>query len=160
MTRLQTHYDILSLPPTTPSTPLTPNILKKAYHRALLLHHPDKTLSPSTKAEFTVDQITTAYNVLSTPHLRAEYDKKLGAMNEETGDDGKVLQVVDLDDFIEREEGRWTKSCRCGEEEGYVVTEEDLEAGDDVVGCCGCSLWLKVGYEILEDEDENVTGQK
>lgn len=78
----------------------------------------------------------------------------------ETGDDGKVLQVVDLDDFIERGEGRWTKSCRCGEEEGYVVTEEDLEAGDDVVGCCGCSLWLKVGYEILEDEDENVTGRK
>lgn len=142
--------------------PLTPALLKKAYHRALLLHHPDKLKShPSTpsnvKSQFTVDQITTAYLTLSTPQLRNEYEKQLAASASVTTsgvDEGKVLQIVDLDDF-DYDEGkeRWTRACRCGEGEGFVITEEDLAAGDDVVGCCGCSLWVKVGYEVIYEDN-------
>lgn len=68
-----------------------------------------------------------------------------------------MLQAVDLDDFnYEEEAGRWTRGCRCGETQGFVVTEEDLEeggGGDVVVGCCGCSLWVNVAYEVVDQEE-------
>lgn len=156
-----THYEVLSVPS---NISLAPALLKKAYHRALLLHHPDKLKSqPSTsssiKPQFTVDQITTAYTTLSTLELRQEYEKQLAVSNPpniDGVDEGKVLQTVDLDDFdYDEERKQWTKACRCGEEEGFVVTEGDLAVGDDVVGCCGCSLWVKVGYEeVYEDGEE------
>lgn len=65
-----------------------------------------------------------------------------------------MLQSVDLDDFDYDEERKcWTRACRCGAGEGFVITEEDLAAGDDVVGCCGCSLWVKVGYEVVYEDN-------
>ncbi|RYO77382.1 hypothetical protein DL762_009300 [Monosporascus cannonballus] len=73
--------------------------VKKAYHRALLRHHPDKaggggasnnsaarsppveksnpSSSLSTAAMYTVDQIQEAYAVLSDGRRRAEYDRSL-----------------------------------------------------------------------------------
>lgn len=150
-----THYEILSVPS---GVSLASALLKKAYHRALLLHHPDKLGSQPAGPQFTVDQITTAYITLSTPQLRQEYEKELVVSTSTIiggVDEGKVLQAVDLDDFDYDEQGeRWTRACRCGEGEGFVITEEHLAAGDDVVGCCGCSLWVKVGYEVVYDGKE------
>ena len=40
-----------------------------------------------------------------------------------------------------------------------MFTEDDLlEAGDDgllMVGCLDCSLWLRVHFAMIEDEDED-----
>lgn len=72
-----------------------------------------------------------------------------------------MLQAVDLDDFeYDGERERWTRACRCGAGEGFVITEDDLAAGDDVVGCCGCSLWVKVGYEIVYEDNKQADGRK
>ena len=43
---------------------------------------------------------------------------------------------------------RWTYGCRCGGL--YVITEDDMEAGQHLVGCISCSEVLWVGYELAE----------
>ena len=69
------------------------------------------------------------------------------------------LETIDLDDleFVEesssgKEEETWTRSCRCGDDGGFVVTEKELEAnaedGEVIVGCRGCSLWLRVLFGV------------
>ncbi|PWY85978.1 hypothetical protein BO70DRAFT_254086, partial [Aspergillus heteromorphus CBS 117.55] len=176
-------YTILSLPftsSTSIATSLSKQQLKAAYHKALLKHHPDKTpsatpndpdLPPSLQRPYTIDEITTAYKTLSDPSLRTEYDRSLRldrarvAEREKTGTVFHTgLEVVDLED-LEFEEGGgaqadgdgdyWYRGCRCGDEKGFLVTEEDLEReaehGEVVVGCRGCSLWMKVLFAVEEE---------
>lgn len=101
-----THYEILAITPKHlegQSASAQATVVKKAYHRALLRHHPDKTKaavtsqepnananakpssprpqssSPSTATTtaYTVDQITEAYSVLSDSQRRGEYNRAL-----------------------------------------------------------------------------------
>ncbi|EGX50437.1 hypothetical protein AOL_s00076g201 [Orbilia oligospora ATCC 24927] len=141
----------------------------------------------------TVDQINTAYKTLSSPTLRQEYDLFLrssvsngtngGAGGRGRGGYKTGLDVIDLDDMVyhlpeEEEEaegsqgGRFTKSCRCGAEEGYVLTEEDMDdvekevqqqqqginngtkARSMIIGCLGCSLWVQVDWVVCDSDDE------
>ncbi|KAF3483829.1 diphthamide biosynthesis protein 4 [Arthroderma uncinatum] len=196
------HYEILHLP--HPPVSLRKQDIRAAYHRALLQYHPDKsgsstpsspgekagkpqTLSgdlhtPKLAAFRTVDQITTAYKVLSNPAAKAEYDKLLllsgfrkpSATAGGNEDDDLVfrtgLEVLDLDDMametvISQSGGEgeqnttetWYQGCRCGDEKGFMVTEEDLEKevekGEVIIGCRGCSLWAKVVFAVHEDVD-------
>jgi len=57
--------------------------------------------------------------------------------------------------------GEWYRGCRCGRERGYMVSEGDLEEavgngerkgeGEVVVGCVGCSLWVRVTFAVAEE---------
>ncbi|KAJ5175102.1 uncharacterized protein N7482_000979 [Penicillium canariense] len=123
----------------------------------------------SRQRAYTIDEITTAYKALCDPTLRAEYDRALRldrlkvAEREKTGDVFHTgLEVVDLEDLACDEHGAddgpgacWYRGCRCGDERGFSVTEEDLEResehGEIVIGCRGCSLWLKVLFAIEDD---------
>ncbi|KAE9963845.1 hypothetical protein EG328_011008 [Venturia inaequalis] len=173
-----THYELLNLPsPTRTSKPPSPQEVKTAYRFALLAHHPDKSTSTvSTNANgalhaknrdiLTIDAIKTAYHTLSTPSLRVEYDRTLllhpppKSTGQKSGYTGS--ETLDLDDLIFDEgEGIWYSCCRCGERKGYVITEGDLEREEElggreiVVGCRGCSLWIRVGFGVVEEgEDE------
>ncbi|KAL4751346.1 Diphthamide biosynthesis protein 4 [Aspergillus terricola var. indicus] len=150
-------YEILNLP--FPSTGLSKQQLKVAYHKALLKHHPDKAVAvakeilPSSyhgpaqtlaNQKITIDAITTAYKTLSDPIQRAEYDRVLrldrnrvvGA-GDKSGN-GTVfhtgLEVVDLEDLEcdeNSEEAMWYKACRCGDERGFSLSEGDLEREAD-----------------------------
>lgn len=48
----------------------------------------------------------------------------------------------------------WTRACRCGDEKGFRILEEELEDAEGrgekevLVGCEGCSLWVRVGFEV------------
>lgn len=185
------HYEVLSLPQPlldeTSDDRVVPTIVKQAYHRALLRHHPDKaptkptttaspfpssTTTPAAPATFTVDQITTAYNTLSRPALRAEYNahlRTLPAKNTTTTSTPSAFQTgietLDLDDLAAEEDSRsgattWFKPCRCGNERGFVLGEPDLEEAGDlgelIVGCQDCSLWLRVCFAVMEDGDGEV----
>ncbi|KAF2831969.1 hypothetical protein CC86DRAFT_377211 [Ophiobolus disseminans] len=50
----------------------------------------------------------------------------------------------------------WTRACRCGEEQGYRILEEELGEAEErgeaevLVGCGGCSLWVRVGFGVEE----------
>ncbi|KAJ5550400.1 hypothetical protein N7461_005098 [Penicillium sp. DV-2018c] len=116
----------------------------------------------NSRQPYTIDQITAAYKTLSDPVLRAEYDRSLRldrlkvAEREKTGDVFHTgLEVVDLED-LSCEEGEagdcWYRGCRCGDERGFLVNEEDLgreaEHGEIIIGCRGCSLWLKVLFAV------------
>ena len=190
-----TLYEILSL---SPHSDLTPAIIKQAYRRALLIHHPDKsnshksssqqTSNPNgqTKPLYTIDQISLAYTTLSSPSLRTQYDASLRTQRAQQSSLGKGshghgsleedfqtgIDTIDLDDmtFISAEDGQdgqdgngsgkdtWYRPCRCGDERGFSLTEEDLEEnadlGEVLVQCADCTIWLRVIYVVAEDEDE------
>lgn len=114
-----------------------------------------------------VDAIKRAYDVLSNVATRAEYDRELlllrrhhhtMAKGDKTMTNNFRMggEVVDLDDLKFDEKGFWYRACRCGEEVSYVVTEEMLEdeakkgGREIVVGCAGCSLWIRVGFAVEE----------
>lgn len=122
-----------------------------------------RTSDSTQQRTYTIDEITTAYKTLSDPRLRAEYDRSLRldrakiAEREKTGDVFHTgLEVVDLEDLVcdegDAENLVWYRGCRCGDERGFVVSEMDLEReveqGEVVVGCRGCSLWLKVLFAV------------
>ncbi|KAL7927710.1 CSL zinc finger domain-containing protein [Trichoderma austrokoningii] len=163
------HYDVLGLTPTILSSQPDPStLIKQAYRRALLRHHPDKAASslpsnpkPSNPQLYTIDQITQAFTILSSPHQRSTYDAGLRLSRANNAGDSQArfqtgIENVDLDDLPFDEGGeRWYRSCRCGNDHGYSFQETDLEGveheGVLMVGCQDCSLWLKVHFAVVED---------
>lgn len=170
-----THYDVLRLDRDDFSS-LSKDDIKAAYRRALLIHHPDKISSdagrgPSTlksgsenvqpKHRYSIDDIVSAYEILSDPTKRADYNRSLGrdswkrANDRHNGGTHIGVESYDLEDLTyDEDKGTWSRSCRCGDEKGYVVTEADLEResqqGEIYVGCRGCSLFIKVQFAIEE----------
>ena len=101
--------------------------VKKAYQKCLLAAHPDK----GDSYPFTIDQIKEAYKTLINDSRTTN-----------------SYAVVDLDDFTYSEQSYYYP-CRCGH--GYTVRESDLEQGKDVISCDGCSLLVKVTYDVVDD---------
>lgn len=195
-----THYEVLSLPKSLledSNKEQIPQIIKQAYHRALLRHHPDKaqqnpiprpaastyTSRPTTaaatstsKPTYTVDQITRAYTTLASPPSRAEYDRHLVLTQHQNNPSRPSqsafqtgIETIDLDDLEYSEspetgETHWFRPCRCGNEQGFAFGEEDLEEAGDlgelIVGCQDCSLWLRVCFAIVEDDDGGDGGEE
>lgn len=149
--------------------------IKQGYHSSLLIHHPDKQQqkkdSISTDESIgrlgvTIPAIKTAYQILINPERRKEYDSKLKLGIDPASIGVKAPKAandqIDLDDmnvFTETapdgvtETYTWTRSCRCGEKEGYILNEQDLEDNGPestsiTVQCIGCSLWIEVLYAI------------
>lgn len=155
------YYEILDVQGKLDTSQLSPQELKAAYRSALLRHHPDKNDPINSKVSITVDDIALAFKTLSEPKLKAEYDRWL-ASNHAESVGGAVyrphhtgLETVDLDDLdFNLETGSWSRGCRCGDTSGFIVTEADLERnvedGELIIGCKGCSLWLRVLFSVEE----------
>ncbi|KAM7207052.1 hypothetical protein V8F33_000151 [Rhypophila sp. PSN 637] len=202
------YYDILNLSPSAiedahaqGGASSSNHLIKRAYRRALLSHHPDKQQkhhqatksfpqraksSSETDSEYkyTIDQISQAYAILSSPSQRAIYDSQLkllhlnASTNNGTSQDGistlyeiskTGIENVDLDDLDQEEddkksEAKWYRPCRCGNPRGYLFSESDLEEASDLgelmVGCADCSLWLRVHFAVLEEEEEEENSGK
>ena len=45
----------------------------------------------------------------------------------------------------------YSSDCRCDGE--YIISEGDLENGQNIVCCSGCSLSIRVLYNMLSDEE-------
>ncbi|KUI67891.1 Diphthamide biosynthesis protein 4 [Cytospora mali] len=183
-----THYEVLSLPKSLleeSNGEQIPQIIKQAYHRALLRHHPDKAQAPSSRHQhtstynrstttatstsnpiYTVDQIARAYTTLSTSTSRSQYDRYLLTQQNSSKPSQSTFQTgietIDLDDLDYSEspgagETHWYRPCRCGNEQGFAFGEDDLEEAGDlgelIVGCQDCSLWLRVCFAVVEDDD-------
>ncbi|KAF2810116.1 uncharacterized protein BDZ99DRAFT_304622 [Mytilinidion resinicola] len=137
-----------------------------------------KKKKKEAEAGYSVDDITAAYRTLADPQLRRALDlclathhsaQPLGASGRGPGERTWLsgLELVDLDDLVFEEGGKgsgavWYKSCRCGSKRGFVVREAELEealeeneghggkGGEVLVGCGGCSLWIRVGFGVVE----------
>ncbi|CZR50798.1 related to Caj1p [Phialocephala subalpina] len=167
MTYISSYYEILGLPEAFHDDPNLPaQTLRTAYRRALLQNHPDKSANnslTSLRTTYSIDQITEAFSTLSTPKSRAKYDADL-KLQGATANGGQAKQIfhtgietVDLDDLeVDEAQGIWFRSCRCGDDRGFLIKEADLEEaaseGEISVGCRGCSLWLKVLFGVIEDD--------
>ncbi|KAJ4414678.1 Diphthamide biosynthesis protein 4 [Gnomoniopsis sp. IMI 355080] len=181
------HYEVLAVPPSLieeSKDDQIPTLLKQAYHRALLRHHPDKAPKPNTslktlsssssttnssQSTYTIDQITTAYTTLSSPKLRSDYNISLRNLPTnstsstpsafQTGIETIDLDDLESDDSAATGETTWFKPCRCGNERGFVFVEADLEEAGDlgelIVGCQDCSLWLRVCFAVVEEEEDD-----
>jgi diphthamide biosynthesis protein 4 len=126
---------------------------------------------PQARAEYD------SWLALNPAVLRGTADVRGGVGGGGVGSGGKAaddfvlgLEVLDLSDFVEEEEEEeeeegkeggegemlWTRACRCGDERGFRIRESELveaeERGDKevLVGCSGCSLWVRVAFEVDE----------
>ncbi len=72
--RRDTLYDLLEVSPNA-----SPEVIKAAYRQLALKYHPDKQPDARARqqAEERMKQINAAYNILSDPARRAEYDRRL-----------------------------------------------------------------------------------
>lgn len=160
------HYQVLSLsPPSQTGRDVTAQDIKLAYRRSLLHHHPDKSKSTAPKAtnsdlsNQSIDAITMAYKVLSDATARSEYDRilRLRTSNHNAAVEKPRpgLETADLDDLdYDQVQHVWYRRCRCGNGKGFLLTEQDLEReaehGEVVTECPGCSLCLKVVFEVAD----------
>ncbi|KAL9050115.1 MAG: hypothetical protein Q9162_006821 [Coniocarpon cinnabarinum] len=147
-------YEVLGLssPATASRDAVNGQDIKTAYRQALLKWHPDKIAKgdtpnvPAAQAHgnghvagersgkaWTVDDITHAYEVLSNPKLKQEYDEFLAKRSRSQlnghANHGKTteLEVLDLDDMeYDGDLERWTKQCRCGNQMGFHISEAEL----------------------------------
>jgi diphthamide biosynthesis protein 4 len=167
--RALTYYELLGLQSPQLGSRSSVLDIKLAYRRALLRHHPDK--SNASKGignhRHTIDEITQAYKTLSDPVTRAEYDRRLNlepyatatplTLLKGSGDAFRSgLETVDLDDLeFDENHAVWYRSCRCGDDRGFAVSEDQLAGearfGEVIAGCRGCSLWLRIQFEALEE---------
>ncbi|KAL8680200.1 MAG: hypothetical protein Q9224_004698 [Gallowayella concinna] len=136
--------------------------IKQAYRHALLANHPDKSRIPVTPqpqtTQYTIDQVTTAYQTLIQPARRLEHDKQIrttppakghsDCVKSHAGIDTLDLDELDHDDYS----NEWHRGCRCGDDKGFTVTEDELQrssdAGETVTECQGCSLRLRVTFAV------------
>jgi diphthamide biosynthesis protein 4 len=153
--------------------------IKKAYRNALLSAHPDKAQALGAGARhksadgklnqktYTIDDVKEAFEVLGDEKRAAQYHRWLAAQPVKRASGGLSadfvlgLELLDLSDFASvDEEGpdgmEWTRGCRCGADKGFRIREEDLEEVETrgekevLVGCEGCSLWVRVGFDVEE----------
>lgn len=186
--REPTHFEILSISARSldGQDPAEQNeIVKKAYRRALLKHHPDKqaqtsaekdtSSSASLEQHYTVDQITEAYNVLSDKQKRQKYTRTLRAQTKATFSASTTtnrrssrkskttvqVETVDLDDLSWSGKRRlYYHACQgCGKARGFTLREDDIDDEDEeyelTIECSGCDKELRVIVPALTDESEN-----
>lgn len=84
------YYDILDV-----SKDATDSEIKKAFHKKARELHPDVNKAPDSEERF--KELNEAYDVLSDPNKRAQYDR-FGSVNNGNGNGG--YQYVDFDDIF------------------------------------------------------------
>lgn len=91
----------------------------------------------------------------NTPHISHHISLEdftphsLPRETENGGDQGPNGASESHDDF--EEASYYTHPCRCSGE--FVITHMDLEEGVEIVGCEGCGEWVRVGYEVVEEDE-------
>ncbi|PLW23019.1 hypothetical protein PCASD_14085 [Puccinia coronata f. sp. avenae] len=165
------YYELLQV-----SKDATASEIRIAYLRLIKLHHPDKleqsshhpSLTPKPRHTQTTisdhrlaQELIHAYATLVDPISRKEYDLtrlNSGPENHRTSSSKSnikiVSQVLDLSEFtqLEAEEPdenqgeRFIFPCRCGG--NFLINEVQMEADINIIGCDGCSLNVKVEYQL------------
>lgn len=89
-----------------------------------------------------------AYEALKDPETRKKYDETYARIKTIAGV-ARVAAEVDLDDMEFDEVDKYHFPCRCGG--SYEISEDQLAEGVDLVFCGGCTLQIRVLYEMQEE---------
>ncbi|KAL8669740.1 MAG: hypothetical protein Q9168_005682 [Polycauliona sp. 1 TL-2023] len=145
--------------------------IKQAYRLALLSNHPDKSqaahLAHRSRARYTIDELSRAYRTLIDPERRLEHDRQLQLEPRVKPDQNHAqshpgIDMLDLDEFnADDSSGKWHCACRCGDDNGFNVTEDELQTsslwGETIIECRSCSLRLRVTFATVEDDGRVVS---
>ena len=154
---MDNYYQTLDVPPTA-----TRSEIKLAYHTLLLKHHPDKKIIPENNSSslssspVDISLLKEAYTTLSSPLSRSQYDTSLKnflPLPTAAKLNPRPAQIISLEDFTQsqsQEADAWDYPCRCGGT--YRISESDMDKGQHLVGCRGCSEVIWVGYELVDGE--------
>lgn len=68
-----------------------------------------------------------------------------------------VYDEIEIEDMeyveIHPERGpHYTYPCPCGDK--FFITVEDLDNGEDIANCPGCTLKIRVIYDLPDEENE------
>ncbi|KAI4244508.1 MAG: hypothetical protein L6R40_002975 [Gallowayella cf. fulva] len=138
-------YQVLALQSPLPGRPpVSQEQIKQAYRRALLSNHPDKSHPSHTRqtkrTQYTIDQVTKAYQTLIDSACRRDYDTQLWLRpppkdEHDWADTHSGIDTLDLDQLNhDPHSNEWYCGCRCGDDQGYRVTEDDLQTASEFVG--------------------------
>ena len=140
----KTHYSVLGI-----KSNACFEEVKKAYRSCVVTMHPDK--GGSAAAFHAVQE---AWNTLKDIDKRSKYDAEILADNVDTF---RALgaAVVELDEFeYEDTENIYIYECRCGDE--FIMTEDDVMDGVQILTCPSCSLLLKVSYDCVDSDEREI----
>lgn len=91
-----------------------------------------------------------AYETLKDPELRKRYDEQY-ARTQTLAGVARVSAEVDLDEMdYDESTTSFRYPCRCGS--FYEISEAELASHVELVFCSGCTLQIKVLYELQEEE--------
>lgn len=120
--------------------------IRHAYHRLARCHHPDSAGTSADADAF--DRIQTAWDKLKESDARMNHDCHLRAHELADVQVGSRIDEVDLDDMDYAQDatgaGVWRYGCRCGD--AFVLREDDLADGVEVLQCYSCSLCIRPLY--------------
>ncbi|PWZ03330.1 alpha/beta-hydrolase [Testicularia cyperi] len=180
-------YELLGVKPSATSTEI-----RAAYLDMVRKHHPDKlqqqqkrtTTSPDAQpndatmsSDRLIRNLNRAYATLIDDGQRRQYDSTLATAGQSSAAAAaaaaaaspRISAVVDFESFQPMdEEGAegseagltFTYPCRCGS--SYVIGEAQIRGEVDVVGCGGCSEYVRVRYDsgdLTPDEAGEIFGQ-
>ena len=120
MTHQLTHYDILGV-----SFTASRMEIKRAYNKKVILVHPDKTNQPNSSSEFI--QLQEAYEILSSPESRKEYDESLPELLKTTRIPKKSKKDPYPNCIWTRNGNIFTLINSCSKETLKVVTKQELD---------------------------------
>ncbi|KAI8986012.1 hypothetical protein BDB01DRAFT_787347 [Pilobolus umbonatus] len=139
---MSTYYEILGVNETA-----SYDQIKQQFQYLILRNHPDKQLTGTQYNK--AHDILKAWEILRDKEKRMLYDAEL--KNKPEKKDIAINAEVDLDDMEYAEgEGIYTFDCRCSGV--YIISEDELESGIEIISCDNCSLKIRVMYDEVEEE--------
>lgn len=139
--KLKTHTSDAALRPAPQPANGTPHIFREI---SLELFTPHYGTSKSHLADFKQEQevgMPVSNGQSDCPKLKKESEPR-GKQEEGPGEGDEPTY--------------YSYPCRCSA--SFIITFDQLEQGVNVIGCEGCGEWIRVGYEVVEDEDEDGEG--
>ena len=144
--RQMTPFEVLGVSPSS-----SKEQMRRAYHRKLLILHPDKALRQNKENNTfsnKYEQLQKAWQMLQNGYCEDQ-------SKNEVKECCVVGEVVTLDE-MERDGCDWYWDCRCGET--FVVSSSFIEnwknggsSKDAILECGGCSLGLQVAISGSRD---------